>query len=264
MEHPGNSRTPSEYFPVLVAEDDPVNSIHLKMLLEKHGYSVDLAHDGSEALRMWQEHKKYKVILMDIRMPGTDGIEATEEIRKTEEKEHRKPVKIIGISAYGEGDEKDEMYSVGITDYITKPIQTHRLLSLISSSENREGERPDAPSDSEEYSEQYKTRLLQKFSDGKETLGSMLRMSLQELPQRLEAIDNAIRESDSERAAEQCHSLANVAGILLAEDLRDKTLEMEQLLREHNVEAVSPRFKEIQRKTEALLESFRAILSEKL
>ena len=251
---------------VLVAEDDPVNGIFLKNILEKNGYRVDLAQDGHEALRLWKEHRKYDAILMDIQMPGIDGIETTEKIRKIEEQEHTEPIRIIGISAYGTGNEKNEMYGVGITDYISKPIHTRRLLSLIGSSSEgpEEDEEEGNPAQPGESSQAYENRLLEEYSDGKETLADMLRMSLHELPQRLWTIENSIHEENFEKGAEQCHSLANVASILLAQKLREEALDLERLFRNREGEEIAARFESVKRKTESMLDTFRKLLEENL
>jgi two-component system, sensor histidine kinase and response regulator len=206
---------------ILVAEDDPINQIYIKNLLKKKGFSVEIASNGEKAIETWRREGDFDLILMDVQMPGVDGIEATREIRRQEKENKIERVPIIAVTAYGEGKEREKMLSSGVTDFITKPIDLPRLLALISELEN------------DDYSDQeYKKVLLADFKGTEDTLTKMLELGLWEIPNRLSEIEKGIETKDPSLTADSCHSLANVVGILRAEQLRDEIISMEHLIRE--------------------------------
>jgi len=82
---------------ILLAENDLSNIIYIQTVLEKLGYKVDLAHNGKEAVKKFKQGN-YSLVIMDIKMPKMDGLEATRNIRKLEKRKHHTP--IIALTAY--------------------------------------------------------------------------------------------------------------------------------------------------------------------
>ncbi len=113
--------------PVLVAEDDPVNQLVARALLEKRGLSVHLARNGREAVRMSAEHD-YSAIFMDCHMPELDGYQATASIR-AREAEHHTP--IIATTANATSGDGDRCLAAGMDDHLPKPIQGDRLDQIL-------------------------------------------------------------------------------------------------------------------------------------
>ncbi|MFO7848951.1 MAG: response regulator [Spirochaetia bacterium] len=251
-----------------MAEDNPINTIYIQRLLEKNGYKVDLAKDGKEVVYKWQNNDKYDLILMDVQMPVSNGINATTEIRSIEKRDGKNPIPIIAVTAYDTSDEKEHMLAVGANNYITKPIDIHSLLSVIAETKEHKpfetGAETEAEAASEISEEQYERKLLQEFKDVEETLAEMLRMTLREFPQRLSAIGDALSARDFDTAAKNCHSLANVAGILRAEELRDKAVQLERILINEPGEESYSLFVSIEKRAFELMRIFRKLLEEKL
>ncbi len=115
-------------FEILVAEDNMMNQKLILKVLDKLGYSPDLAVDGLEVLRM-MEVKKYDLILMDIQMPNLDGLEATRAIRK---KYGDRPL-ILAMTANALSEDKINCYKAGMDAYLAKPINFSSLVSTLSS-----------------------------------------------------------------------------------------------------------------------------------
>jgi PAS domain S-box-containing protein len=116
---------------ILVAEDNQINQRLIKKLLEKRGYTVDIAEDGKEAVekfkqRLLQLENPYSLILMDIQMPIMDGIEATSEIRKVD-----KNIPIIALTAHAMKGDKRKFLSEGMNDYISKPVKKDFLFEIL-------------------------------------------------------------------------------------------------------------------------------------
>ena len=115
---------------VLVAEDNPVNQLVMRRMLEKRGFRVDVACNGRLAVQM---HKSgsYDLILMDCQMPELDGYAATSAIRKQEITGHRTP--IIALTANTLKGERDRCVAAGMDDYLAKPLRQADLDATITS-----------------------------------------------------------------------------------------------------------------------------------
>ena len=116
---------------VLLVEDLPENQILMASLLEQRGHSVVLASNGKEAVRLF-EAEPYDLVLMDLQMPEMGGVEATVQIRRLERsrgKGARTPV--IGVTAYAMKGDRERCLSVGMDDYISKPIHREELFEAI-------------------------------------------------------------------------------------------------------------------------------------
>lgn len=113
---------------ILVAEDNRVNQQIPVILLEREGYTVDVASNGAEVLSLLQEHD-YDLILMDVQMPVMDGIEAAEQIRNMAGGKSRIP--IVALTAQA-GEEAVETYrKAGMNDHIGKPFSATQLLVTV-------------------------------------------------------------------------------------------------------------------------------------
>jgi CheY-like chemotaxis protein len=112
---------------VLVAEDDVRNIFALTKVLEPHGAKVTVARNGREALEML-ERSAPDLVLMDIMMPEMDGLEA---IRKIREQSRWSKLPIIALTAKAMPDDRESCLDAGASDYISKPLNTDLLLSLV-------------------------------------------------------------------------------------------------------------------------------------
>jgi signal transduction histidine kinase/DNA-binding response OmpR family regulator/CHASE3 domain sensor protein len=118
---------------VLVVEDDVRNVFALASLLEPNGVIVLIARNGREAIdllaRSWQEpSERVELVLMDIMMPEMDGLSAMREIRKRAE---WKSLPIIALTAKAMADDREKSLAAGANDYIAKPLDVEKLLSLV-------------------------------------------------------------------------------------------------------------------------------------
>ncbi len=114
--------------PILIVEDNPINQKVLATLLRKRGYEVDVANDGAQAVQCASE-KSYGLILMDIQMPGLDGIEATRLIRSFAESSR---LPIIAVTAYTLNGEKQRCLEAGMNGYLPKPVDLQKLLECVA------------------------------------------------------------------------------------------------------------------------------------
>ncbi len=115
---------------LLVVENNQLNQRLFAKILEKEGYPYQIAENGKRALEMLRE-RSYDLLLMNIRMPVMDGIEAAELIRTDEAYSIDKHIPIIAITAHDDAQEKKKCFEVGMNDYLTKPLNKALLLSKI-------------------------------------------------------------------------------------------------------------------------------------
>jgi CheY-like chemotaxis protein len=114
---------------ILLADDNPVNCRLAMLMLEKAGHQIDMVSDGAHAVEALVG-KDYDLVLMDVQMPGVDGLEATRRIRALPNDRARVPVIAITASAMA-GDEQ-RCLAAGMNDYVTKPIDRARLLGKVA------------------------------------------------------------------------------------------------------------------------------------
>jgi CheY-like chemotaxis protein len=112
---------------ILLAEDNPANVSALKLYLEAQGYQVCLAGNGAEAIVMAQTQHP-QLILMDIQMPGVDGLEAIEILRRDPDFEQ---IPIIALTALAMPTDREQCLAAGATDYLSKPLHLQTLKDCI-------------------------------------------------------------------------------------------------------------------------------------
>ena len=121
--------------PILIVDDNAVNLKLLRVLLAGEGYAVRTAIDAEDAMAVLQEFRP-RLILMDLQMPGMDGLELTRRLKKD-------PVLaetvIVALTAYAMKGDEDKALEAGCDGYITKPIDTRMLTATIAGYLGRDG-----------------------------------------------------------------------------------------------------------------------------
>lgn len=112
---------------ILVVEDNPTNIILFQDVLESRGYTVSLAKTGYEAFEQ-VEKERPDVILMDIHLPGIDGLSVIKSIRSTPA---YADIQIIGISAFAMESDIQAALEAGCNGYITKPISIRTFIEEV-------------------------------------------------------------------------------------------------------------------------------------
>ena len=119
---------------VLVAEDVEVNAEILQMILESREIESDIAENGKVAVELFESHPEgfYAAVLMDVRMPEMDGLEATRRIRDMERSDSKKiPIIALTVNAFDE--DVQSSLQAGLNAHLTKPIQPEVLFETLES-----------------------------------------------------------------------------------------------------------------------------------
>ena len=112
---------------VLVVEDTPLNMELIIEILDGQGFEIDSAEDGEKALKL-VEKKLYDIILMDIELPGMDGIEVAKNIKT---KSAYKDVPVLALTAYAMKGDKERLLGKGFNDYLPKPIDVSNFMEIL-------------------------------------------------------------------------------------------------------------------------------------
>ena len=112
---------------VLLVDDDVRNVFALASLLESRGMEILFAENGLDAIKALQDNPDVDLVLMDIMMPEMDGYEATRRIR---EMDVFKQPPIVALTAKAMKGDREKSLMAGASDYVAKPVDSNRLLSL--------------------------------------------------------------------------------------------------------------------------------------
>jgi HAMP domain-containing protein/signal transduction histidine kinase/CheY-like chemotaxis protein len=115
---------------VLVVDDDIRNIFALASVLERNKMDVICAENGKTAIELLQRHSDVDIVLMDIMMPEMDGLETMRQIRRFEEYER---LPMIALTAKAMKGDREKCIEAGASDYVSKPVDTEQLLSLMRS-----------------------------------------------------------------------------------------------------------------------------------
>jgi PAS domain S-box-containing protein len=201
---------------VLLAEDNQVNRLFLKHFLAEAGCQVRLAGSGSQVLeQLCQEPAD--LVLMDIQMPEMDGAEATRRIRDGEAGEAARGMPVVALTAYSMKGDRERFLSVGLDDYVSKPVDVDELFMVMRRVLDRPGEKPRpvqpaaAVMDMAYYEARGKTAFAREIC----------RMFLDESPQVAAAMERAVHQEDWEVAGDAAHTLLGMAVPLRARGLTE-------------------------------------------
>lgn len=115
-------------FNLLLAEDDYANAEYVKIIFRRENINVLHALNGAEAVYLFKNNPMLDLVLMDIKMPIMDGYIATREIRKI-----NGDIPIIAFTAFALDGDRENAIEAGCTDYVIKPVQKDKLISLVLS-----------------------------------------------------------------------------------------------------------------------------------
>jgi PAS domain S-box-containing protein len=122
---------------ILIAEDNEINALLARALLTRLGHRPTIATDGEGAVEAWLAAARagtpYDLVLMDVQMPGTDGIAATRRIRSGENENADRRVPIIALTANALDEEREACMAAGMDGFLTKPLDRERLAAVLTS-----------------------------------------------------------------------------------------------------------------------------------
>ena len=212
---------------ILVAEDNEVNLKLARRLLEKRGHVVAVAKNGHEALAALAAHR-FDLVLMDVHMPGMDGMEATRALRAAEvETGLHQPV--VAMTALVMKGDKERCLAAGMDSYLPKPIRAQELDEVLEQYVGQKAvETQDASAPLSGASPAVDARdLLDRIGDDHEFLTELLATFREDSSSQFNEIHAALAASDGTALSHAAHSLRGALSNLAATPASALAAEME-------------------------------------
>ncbi len=237
---------------VLLAEDNPVNQQVALALLERWGVEVRAVTDGRQALEALEE-ESFDLVLMDVQMPGMDGLEATRRIR---ERPEWAEMPVVALTAHALSEERDRCLEAGMNDFLSKPFRAEALRDLLLRwIPGGEGEGP-PPVDLDGFREAMREAGIESVVE------SAVRIFLEETPARMADLRSAVEAGDGEAVEQVAHALKSGARNLRAVRFGELLERMEDLGRGGDVSAAAALLPEVEEACERVMEYLEARSSE--
>jgi CheY-like chemotaxis protein len=185
---------------LLLAEDNPVNQKLAVTLLEKRGHRVVVAGSGRAALDAL-ENEPFDAVLMDVQMPGMDGLETTAAIRARERATSRH-VPVIAMTAHAMKGDRERCLAAGMDGYVTKLIRPRELFDALAA---LVPPAPAAPPGGEGLLD--REAALERAGGDAELLGELADLFLAECPKLMAEVHQAVRAGDASRLRRSAHAL---------------------------------------------------------
>ncbi len=235
---------------ILVVEDNEINRLVARELLESSGFAVSLAENGREAVEI-VSREEFEAVLMDIQMPEMDGLEAAARIRELGRDDARlRDLPIIAMTAHAMSGDREKSLAAGMNDHVTKPIDTYELFSALSKWIDSGRKKPSAgPPVKDQAGEEADWPPLPGLDikaglhrvGGKPGLYRELLIKFrEEFSGSGERLTEALRSGDRESARRLVHTVKGVAGNLGALDLYEAASELDAALKGTDQEEAFP------------------------
>jgi len=187
---------------ILLAEDNPVNQMITRKIVEKLGTQVDVASNGREAVEMVQK-SEYAVVLMDVNMPVMNGIDATAEIRRL-----GFDMPVVALTADSET-MTAELETCGMTDFISKPVNISKIEAIINRCRKPEEKVQDTPeSDTVEACINY---VFTQLGLEEEIVTELLGEFIEDSGRHLNYLLDSVKEKDMLKIASEAHYIKGAA-----------------------------------------------------
>ncbi|MBH1941117.1 PAS domain S-box protein [Mobilitalea sibirica] len=224
---------------ILLVEDDSVNQIVISRILAQKNYSVDIAKNGVEALNL-HSSENYDLILMDIQMPDMDGIETTERIREREGSTKHTP--IIALTAYALKGDRERFLSLGMDEYLAKPIQMEMLFEKIDKLAAPQNNNFNVSSI--QVDEKGNIILIHKESYEQNKIHDTVVSSIED---KMKELWISFEVMDLELIEKLANDLKNLCNQIGADELKSKAFQIELAVRRSNHEDALEKFKSFEK-----------------
>ena len=222
---------------LLLVDDSPVNQAVIRDFLTGAGYHVDLASSGQEAINA-AEARRYACVLMDLQMPGMDGIEAMTQMLQQDERRDQQPPPFVALTAHATDEHRKRCLNHGMKAFLVKPIDRQALIETVDSlvaevmplaGDSQTSvpavfitESIDSPSErkgdfattvdlndraSSLIADQWRSRLLKAAGNDPTTARSLVEAFLEEVPRLCKNLNAALDEHDARSARIATHTL---------------------------------------------------------
>lgn len=249
---------------ILLAEDGIVNQQVAIGVLDKRGHHVTLASDGIQAIAAWRR-EPCDLILMDVQMPGMDGLEATRIIRE-QERTSGGHVPIIAMTANAMAGDRNICLAAGMDGYIAKPIDFQKLYAVLAEfaplARDHDARSPAPapaameaslipPASGDKVCDLH--AVLQRIPGGLDTARHLAEALCEECPRLMQDIHEGLQAADATRVRRGAHTMKGSASLFDAHTVVASAERVEALARAGNLAAAEPLVAELERDVACLM-----------
>jgi two-component system, sensor histidine kinase and response regulator len=246
---------------ILLAEDNPVNQKLAAKMLEKMGHTVSIVGNGKAAVEAVQ-NAAFDVVLMDVRMPEMNGMESTKAIRERE-KSGGGHVPIIAMTAYAMRGDREKCLAAGMDGYVSKPVSAAELFGALekiapgasaaqSPSETRSG--PSLVVD--------RKAVCDQVGGDVQLLRDIIEIFLQDCPQNVALIREAISRRDADALENAAHSLKGSVANFAVPAAYQAAFRLETLGRNRDFNQAQEALDRLEKETQRLRVALEALMEE--
>lgn len=213
---------------ILLAEDNPINQLLVKKIVEEHHLDLHIANNGQEAIDLLAQ-ETFDLVLMDMQMPEMDGYEAMHHIRL--QKNTYKNIPIIALTAHASPAEEEKCRNAGANAFVSKPFKADTLLQQISlllpakikTSKPTKLPSPEAMGGSVDLS------FLRQFANGNaDFMVEILELFLEQVPQQLQELTRAVSFSNWVETRSITHKMKPSLALVGIQKMEELNAEIEQ------------------------------------
>ena len=250
--------TENDHKTILIVEDSKTNQVIAQKILEQKGYQYEIANNGLEAVDK-SNMRRYDLILMDMRMPVMDGIEATKHIRSHTGPNQKTPILAMTANAFTQDEEA--CISAGMNDFLTKPIDIKRFYQSLQEWLNHEHAQQEISAEPSSVKDPFtlsasasaKDSKMEPFENllnkevwerfkkdvGEEMLPAILEVYLSETKTRIDSMLSQWQQQNLQALSNEAHALKSSSGSFGLIALQSLAKDIEQGSRESSLETVN-------------------------
>ncbi len=222
---------------ILLAEDNIVNQHVAVGILKKLGLRADAVANGVEAVKAL-ETIPYDLVLMDVQMPGMDGLEATRKIRDPRSAALNHQIPVIAMTAGIMPDDREQCFTAGMNDYVSKPVSLQKLAEALGKwiPKDRKGgekekignESPSSPIVRQSPPIFDRAGIKALLMNDADLIRTVAKSFLENIPQQIAALKGYLGAGDAINARRLAHSIKGASANVCGEALRKVAAEMEK------------------------------------
>jgi len=259
---------------ILLAEDNLINQQVALGLLKRLGLQAEVVANGHAVLAALAA-KAYDLILMDIQMPGMDGLQATRQIRDPASDVQRHDLPIIALTAHAMASDRDQCLQAGMDDYLAKPLDLGTLAKLLG--QWLPASQPSEPPDLQPATAAVHTKaeageaeaviwdhtdLLQRVMADHDLAREVIEAFLGNIDQQVTILNDSAEAGDCPAVARQAHTIKGAAANISGLALRAAALQIEQSAKRDDLASIRQSLAELATQVEHLQQVLRAYLQQ--
>jgi PAS domain S-box-containing protein len=227
---------------ILLAEDNITNQQVALGILRKLGLRAEAVADGAEALHVL-ETINYDLVFMDIQMPVMNGYEATRAIRDPESRVLNHQVPIIAMTAHAMEGDREKCISVGMNDYISKPVSARTLSDILTrwlpgtmkANDDQTLPAMDAADRAAEITVFDRIAFVERMAGDDELVQAAIDVFLQDMPRQIDSLQRYLAAADAVSAGRQAHTIKGASANLGGEAMQAVALRIEQAIKQEDL-----------------------------